>query len=83
MFKKITVLCREADEWTRDEGIALATKLKAVTKRNPGYPTILILDGERNKEQIAEVIGKNDFELTVINGGDNPDLFFPLFVLNA
>jgi len=79
--RMITVLTKTSGHWTQREDSRIMTTIHKPMSGIPLSPEILLLDGEYDREMIANAIGHNDFELKVVEGLDNPELpFTPQFM---
>lgn len=72
--RQFTLLMREA-AWGDEDGL-ICGRLKTAVYAHPQHPSALILFGRFEKQDVAAVIGNNDFTLQQVVGYDNPDLPF-------
>ncbi len=78
---KVTVLRRPGGKWVPEEIHLISTALNDSVCDDPGHPEYLLMNGERTRRQFEEVLGKSDFEHSVVTGMDNPALpFVPRFL---
>jgi hypothetical protein len=72
---KFTVLKRESGNWGKDREKILS-QLLTQAREHPQHPQVLILQGTFEKEEIANVLGNDKFDLEVFVGAHNPRLPF-------
>jgi len=81
---KVTVLKKpEGETWSTPELDSLIGCLMpmAMLHINPAHPIFLMIRGEYPRGRIAELVGGTEFEYSVIEGLDNPDLPFEVPML--
>jgi hypothetical protein len=77
---KFTILSKLTGNWTDQEIQKLRTFLTPTPgiRTNPEKPRVVILSHEWSRECCRHVLKHNDFAMSIITGGDNPALPFPI-----